>query len=183
MLSAEIEKFKALHIEYVRHCVKEKGLVNPILVILAKERDGRLGHHEAPVIVLSDDDDISPKDIPLAIYKKRLIPTFFEQLKNQGSKPLCFSFAAVAQSLKISPKELLARTLTKEDVKDRIKDNFVIYFEAAGYHENIVYDLKKVGLFINRQGKMVDNITLEQIDKPNTLSVGLFEKDFQEEFK
>ncbi len=182
MLSAEIEKFKTMHIEYVRQCVKEKGLINPIIVVFTKEKDGRLGHHEAPIIVLTD--DIEPNEIPLSIYKKRLIPVLFDNLREKGSKPLCFSFAGVAQSLCISKKEFLGNPRAAiKDMKDRIKDNFIIYFEAAGYHENIIYNLKKVGLFINKKGRMVDNIQLEQIKTTEASTVGLFDRDFQDEFK
>lgn len=151
-----IEKFKTDHIKWVSDKMMKEGELGPIITVLAmKKATEKMGLVFAPI--MGDFSEGRKEEVV-----SKVIPFLFDQLKDDGLIPYCFSFASEVDMRIINTEEELPHNI--KDIKST--DALLITFETREETSVKVFDMEKVGKAINEDGEMIDQIKLTYHQMP-----------------
>lgn len=155
-----IENFKINQVQFAEDLLIKDGTIMPIVGVLCYDKEKGYGMVQAPIM---GDIDSASKDVIV----EYVIPKVFDEIKEKGLVPVCFSFTSEAWLRTREKKEDNLKEFTMEQIEALPKEEaLMLFFETKEDSEMRAFIIKRDGQSINEDGDLVDNIKLTPHELP-----------------
>lgn len=175
MTPEKFEELKKDYIDHIKNVVNVTGGMFPHISVIADDKDDQasLIHIPIPDQIMENDED---KDR----FIDEILPEIAEKLHKDEFRPYAVTWAA----------ECWMRTFSKEQKKEVLyngwkslpkKEIVFVSIETADNTEVITYDIIRKGMKVDKQGDMIEDVSLEEIKQdelPTSDMGGRFSKLF-----
>jgi hypothetical protein len=171
----QIQQFKASHTEYMSKIMVEQGYIDPVITVLVYNK----GTEKFAIFYVMVPPDIMNSEAGKNAFSS-VAPRILDAAAHNNMIPVCFSWSSEAW-LRKTPEGV---TELPENWKDLPKQEAMItYFESEEKSDLQVKMMYREGSRVNSEGKLIDNIRLEDNPKFDVPEGGVLTGRFADIFK